>query len=67
MSTPPIKIYYPSQYPAGVSPSQRFRIEQYIPFLKKESIHFNVGKKLKREKSRGNKKVTHKKCALSEE
>ena len=42
MSTPPIKIYYPSQYPAGVSPSQRFRIEQYIPFLKKESIHFKI-------------------------
>ncbi len=42
MATSPIKVYYPAQYPVGVSPSQRFRIEQYIPALNKENIYFKV-------------------------
>lgn len=28
-----IKVLYPSIYPPGLSPGQRFRIEQYLPYL----------------------------------
>jgi glycosyltransferase involved in cell wall biosynthesis len=33
-----IKVYFPSILPDGVSPSQRFRIEQFIPYLKMHDI-----------------------------
>lgn len=33
-----IKIYYPAQYPTGVSPAQRFRLEQYFPYLEKDNV-----------------------------
>jgi glycosyltransferase involved in cell wall biosynthesis len=37
-----IKVLYPSIYPPGFSPGQRFRIEQYIPYLKEAGIEIDM-------------------------
>lgn len=37
-----IKILFLTPYPLNSAPSQRFRFEQYLPFLKVEKINFDV-------------------------
>ena len=36
------KIHFWVPYPEGVAPSQRFRVEQYLPYLSKDDISYKI-------------------------